>query len=667
MKGAPEADGWRPGLRFAGLVLLVVPFLPLKRLFGPLEGAGPLVGPGEWALGLAIFAVLAWLLARLLPEAATRRPFAAVTVRGDGASGRWAGVSLAVLAALLLAVSWLVFRHRPLLIDSIVQYFQGEIFASGRIVARPPPLPAFFETQNMILDPGGWYSQYPPLHPALLALGLRIGAAWAVPVALSLGSALLLYRFTSRAYDRGTARLALLLLLFCPFFWFMGASFMNHVSEFFFACLFLYLFERWDATGRAAWLPAAGVALGLGFLSRPLTALALGAAFGVVGLLAARRRGRLVHLPLGALGFGAAAALLLWFDWRTTGHPFLPGYVKLWGTSHGLGFHATPWGGVHTPIAGLRNELLDLSLLNLFLFEWPVPALLPLGGALAAGWLDRAWDRRLLLAFLALPAAYFFYWHRDTYLGPRFLYAGIAMLLPLTARSIREAAERLQGVRIGPTPSFRVDGSHAALLLVGLATAYSVAYGIPGRFRVYATGMAKVKVDLVGRARAVGLTEGLIFVPVSWGNRLTAQLRALGVPASRVERAYRSVGHCELDSLLRTARRERWSSGRITERLAELGEDSVRLVRTAELNGDPTLRLRPDVPLSKECAGQIRYDRKGYDLYAPHLIENRPDLGGPFVVARDLRQRDGELRARYPSLPAYLYRAGEFRPLEGAP
>nr|MBA2565819.1 hypothetical protein [Gemmatimonadota bacterium] len=133
------------------------------------------------------------------------------------------------------------------------------------------------------------------------------------------------------------------------------------------------------------------------------------------------------------------------YNLLTTGNPWVPGYVKLWGPGHGLGFHETPWGDLHTPLAGLRNELVDLSLLNVFLFEWPVPSLLPLGLFLLAGWAVQPWDRRLVAGFLALPAVYFLYWHRDAFLGPRFLYAGLAFLIPLTARALCEGALRLRG------------------------------------------------------------------------------------------------------------------------------------------------------------------------------------------------------------------------------
>ena len=100
-----------------------------------------------------------------------------------------------------------------------------------------------------------------------------------------------------------------------------------------------------------------------------------------------------------------------------------------------MGFHTSPWGDSHTPLMGLRNELIDLGLLNSFLFEWAIPALLPLGAFLAMGLALRKWEGRLVLAFFAIPIAYFFYWHRDAFLGPRYLYEGLPFLMPLVAVS----------------------------------------------------------------------------------------------------------------------------------------------------------------------------------------------------------------------------------------
>ncbi|MFW6206838.1 MAG: glycosyltransferase family 39 protein [Gemmatimonadota bacterium] len=688
--------------RAAGVVLLSVPFLPLRPWFGPIDGAAALVSGGEWALGIGIFAVMAWLTVLLAGwwiapigrwERELRR----------GGTGSWLTAGLVLLAFLLVAASWIAFHRSPHLIDSVVQLFQAKIFASGALTAPSPPDGGFFSTLHMLVDEAGWYAQYPPGHAGLLAVGVAAGVPWLAPLVLSLGSAGLMYASARRVYGPACARLTLVLLVLCPFFWFMGASFMNHVSALFFVSLFLYLFVRWDGNGGAGWAVAAGAALGAGALIRPLTAVAVAVPFATFALVSgsrgktARRRSRggedgvtsgggpdapseedseedavsvaasddgrgwtglrgLGPVVLAGLGFAAVASLYLLYNAQTTGDPLVPGYLKLWGESHGLGFHETPWGGEHTPLTGLRNELVDLALLNLYLFEWPVPALLPVGAAFALGWTTEGWDRRLLVAFLAIPAAYFFYWHRDDFLGPRFLYSGLVFVLPLTARSLLEAADRLRGRAAQLGNLFRaVDAGAWMAVFLALCAGYAVFYGIPNRFRVYASDTPSMKADLRREAAGAGVDEGLVFVKVSWGNRILSRLRARGVSAGLATRAYRSVDHCDLHLLLE---RPPGDGGDRRALAAELERRIARddsLVRTDRLNDDPTLRLRPDRDLDPECREEVEYDRAGYTNYSPHLLVNSPDLSGDLVVARDLRDANRALVDQFSDLSPVLY------------
>src|SRR5205814_9638479 len=96
----------------------------------------------------------------------------------------------------------------------------------------------------------------------------------------------------------------------------------------------------------------------------------------------------------------------------------------------------SPWGEPHTPWTGLGDQLLNVSMLNEYLFESPVPGLAAVGAFFALGLGERRWDRRLLLLFLSLPAASSFYSHPDSYLAPRFPHSGLVFLLPLTARAL---------------------------------------------------------------------------------------------------------------------------------------------------------------------------------------------------------------------------------------
>lgn len=643
-------------VRGLGLLLILVPFVPLEPLFGPLDdGVGRPVPPAEWLLGLFVFGASGWLLARLLPRLPSALASSLRRLDTDPAGRRLPALLVGLLAVVLVTVSFLVFRHRPLLVDSVVQLFQAQIFATGRLSAPAPPDEAFFAVQHMLTHEGRWFAQYPPGHAALLALGVVAGAPWVVPVLLSLGTAFLLYRFAEAAWDERTARVTLALTLCAPFFWLMGASFMNHVTCLFFAALFLVAFERWEAGGPPAWALAAGLAIGAAGLARPLTALAVAAVFAPIGLAHAFRRRRPGSIALAAAGGLCAVALYAGWNAATTGDPFVPGYLELWGAAHGVGFHPSPWGEAHTPVAGLRNELLDLSLLSGLFLEWPIPALLPAGVYVTLTGGREPWDRRMVAGFLVIPAAYVFYWHRDAYLGPRFLYTGLLFLLPLTARAL---------LALGELPAGRLRLRQTALLVVAASFAYAAVYAVPRRVRSYGNSFASMKVDLPALARDAGVERGIVFVAVSWGNRLLARMRGAGVSASVAERTYRRVDHCELERLLRRARTEAWSPARLESALVAHPTGGMKL-EAGSPNGDPTLRLVPGRPLDPVCRDELSHDEGGYGNWLPYLTANDPGLDGAVLYVRDLRDLNLDLLTRRPGDPAWLHRPGELKRLPG--
>lgn len=655
----------RPGalLRIAGGVLVALPLVPLLEMFGPVPWASEYVPPGEWILGILVFCTVAGLIVylagdrlepagRWLSARIDRRPYGVVV-----------GAAAAVFGILLILVSRIAFDGGPVTVDGVVLLWQAKILASGMAVAPAPVEPAFFLITNTGIGEQGWFAQYPPAHPAALAAGVVAGAAWLVPVVLSVSTLLLLAGFARRAWGAVEARWTALLALLCPFALFLGASFLSHATALFCVAAFLYAFVRWESDGSPLAAVAAGVALGAAFLARPWTALAVAVPFAFIGVRSAHREGRWGTALAAVVGAVAVGALIFAWNAATTGDPMLPGYIALWGERHGLGFHATPYGEAHGPVQGLRNGMLGLSLLQSRLFEWPVPSLWPIGILFLAGWGHARWERRLLAAFLALPAAYALYWHQDALLGPRFLYASLAFALPLTARSLVVIGRR---IRARSETRFPVRLEILGGTLLFLCLAWTAAYAIPGRFQAYDSSWPSMKVDLAAQARAAGIERGLVFVPVSWGNRLIARMRGAGVPADVAETVYRRADHCDLQTVVDRAETEAWSGARLTEAVAALAATPDSLV-AVPLAGDPTLRLSSAriestgrVALEPECARQVRYDEIGYTIYAPHLLVNRPALDGPLVVARDLREENRVLIARFPDRPAYLWRGTRF-------
>jgi 4-amino-4-deoxy-L-arabinose transferase-like glycosyltransferase len=649
--------------RLIGIALFILPFIPLFSIFKGIKGVDYATTPGQWLLSLSIALPIAWFGNTAISDERADRLASKLSAAFGKVSPRLIALSFIAIAACLFLLTHFVFNYRPHLIDTIVQLFQAETFAAGRLKAVTPPLSGFFMTQHMLIDAGGWYGQYPPGHPALLAVAAFFGAPWICNILLTLGTCGMLYLSTKRIYSESSAQLLLLLMLFCPFLLFMGASYMNHVPTLFFVSTFLYFFIRWEQDSRGIWITCAGVALAAGFLCRPLTALAIGVPFACFSLSIVSQSKRYLHILFGLFGFLSLASVYFLFNKLTTGDPFLPGYLKLWGESHGLGFHISPWGKLHTPWTGLRNELTDLSTLHENLFESLLPGMWPI--ALFFIFYKRlsVWDKRLLIAFFALPTAYFFYWHRDAFLGPRFQYSSLAFILPLSARALMTGIPAASNSFLKIPGLFRaVRASHFLTSLVAVSLIYTITMGVPHRFAIMATSLKTLKFDITKEAKDQGIERGLIFIAVSWGNRLLAQLREFGLPASLAQKAYSYADHCLLQELLVQSQAKGLTANELIKEVEAILAKEEKLV-APRLNNDPTLRLRAGVRLTRRCTQELRYDQQGYGVYMGSLRGNTPTLDGPYIVVRDLRKRNFELMKKFPNYPAYLYRDKKFTPI----
>ncbi len=663
--------------RFAGLLLIVIPFIPLTRIFADIKGVNHAFTPLDWLYGCLIVAGVSWLVNLLVPSFLGRI--------GQLLSRIWRmiGPRLPLIAPWLIffaaaAISLFCFQHRPHLVDSVVQLFQAKIFLLARLWVPPPPEYAFFMTQHMVVAGGKWFSQYPPGYSLLLALGHMAHAAWMIDAALSVLTAYFICALTREIFDQESASLAALLLLLCPFFIFMGGGFMNHVPTLCFSSGAILFFQRWERSAALRHMLCAALLLGLAFLCRPLDAVIIGACLGAFLLPGFLARGKerktlLLQLLGGALLCSAAGSLFFIYNAETTGDPFLPGYIKQWGEGHNLGFHKDPWGYDHTPLRGLRNELVDIGLLHEFLFETPIPGMIFLGFYLLCAPKISRWEGRLLSGFFAIPATYFFYWHRDSFLGPRFLYLGLVFLIPLMSKALKECTVLLNGKifnaggTLSPIPAKNIF--HTAL---GLSVIYALTMGVPLRFGICASSFQSMKIDVIAEAKAQGIHDGLIFIPVSWGSRMLGALRELEVPANVAQESYSFNDHCLLQELIDAARQGNVRGQMLVDELTKLQQRKVRIVsvnksqvKFADIaNGDASLKLSPDMPVKPRCVEELLYDRAGYTNFMPFLADNEPLLDGAFVIANDLRGRNTELMRRYPGKGAYLYRKGVFEKMK---
>ena len=124
----------------------------------------------------------------------------------------------------------------------------------------------------------------------------------------------------------------------------------------------------------------AGLFIGLAANVRPFTAVAVVSPFALYGVYRmVKEPGRLVpRFLLMVACAGGVASLTLVYNQLTNGDPLLFGYVVKWGKGHEIGFGKSGWGAQHTPIRGLFNTGNDTNLVNKFLYEWPLPAFLPI-------------------------------------------------------------------------------------------------------------------------------------------------------------------------------------------------------------------------------------------------------------------------------------------------
>jgi hypothetical protein len=566
-------------------------------------------------------------------------------------SGKIYAVLLSLAAAALAAVvSVLAFERNPHILDTMAQLFQARIFAAGQLSAPVPERLEFFVGQYLVQNGGRWFSQYPPGHSAFLALGLWMGVPWLVnPLALA-GTVLLVYGIARRLLGERTGRLAAALYSLSPFVLLMSGSYMNHVTAALFLTLTFYAVVRVVEDGAGGWwIAAAGAAMGVAVAIRPLEAVAWTAA---LALWLAVRRGWSWALAFGGM-CGVAVTPLLAYNAYTTGHALRFGYTLLWGAGHGLGFHPDPWGEPFTPLRSFANTAFDLQRLNVDLLGWPLPSLLFLLLALAVAGRDQRVGKSagILVALLvAAPVAYFFYWHHDSYLGPRFLYASLVPAVLLTASGIGSLDRCLARRRL------------VLRIVVASAVGYALAAALPRNAGVVAGMAPDFNLHPDVQAERAGIDEtAVVFVKVGWGSRLAARLRGWEIPANDVERSLHAVDGCRIqlalddaDSLAALGHDPALAGAELRRRLAAWR--SADLAVSAGQFADAGVRLDSTQPLAARCRAEARWDESGFIRFEPFVWRNDPWLRRGVIYARYLSlERNQELKRQFAGRRAYLY------------
>jgi hypothetical protein len=537
-----------------------------------------------------------------------------------------------------------VFSGRPLLIDEIVQLIQARIFASGHLWLPVAAHREFFSILHVVDTGDKVYSQFPPGGPAMLALGELVRAPWLVgPACGAISVALFarLVRFTDPSASPLFHMGATLLFAVTPFGAFMFGSHMNHATALMWILLSVVALATvaMDVSRRrTAWAFACGFGLGAAASIRPLDAFAFAmpAAAWLLALAWHDRR-RWIDVVVAGVGVAIPFGAMMWVNAQSTGSPLLFGYEVLWGKAHGLGFHAAPWGAVHTPSRGLELISLYVTRLQTYLFETPFPALVPAIAALAMTRKLSPLDRYLLVSAIFLGGLYFAYWHDGFFLGPRFVFPWLPVLVLWTARL--PVLVRRGALSIGVN----------AALATGVVLACTAS--LPVRLAQYRGALTSMRVDYAAESRSAGVRDALVFVRESWGAQIVTRMWERGVSRSAAAALYSLVDACALDRALRAIESDDVRGADAEARLAPLLADSAR-VRSSPLSPDSTEKILPGSRYDQTCITRINQDRTGYTHLAPILLERSSGN----VYARDLQARDSLLLAEYPAQPVYLFR-----------
>ena len=258
--------------------------------------------------------------------------------RGAGES-RWKLPPVRLQAAVFVLVAaplaWYWGRGQTVSDESGYR-FQARLFASGTIAAEAPPirLDAFPRVRNNeipfagdILYAGRWFSKYPPGWPAVLALAEQLRAGWLASLLLSGGILVLTGTLAKLAFDRTTARLAVLLSIASPYFLYNSMGYLSHpLCGVLVAAAAYFCLAGIRGRSRAAFW-AMFAALAMAAQVRPFTAFCVGLVLGPCALWAVRKERAMAAAVLsagivcGACAIGGAAIYnhaLTGSYWRST-------------------------------------------------------------------------------------------------------------------------------------------------------------------------------------------------------------------------------------------------------------------------------------------------------------------------------------------------------------
>jgi 4-amino-4-deoxy-L-arabinose transferase-like glycosyltransferase len=337
-------------------------------------------------------------------------------------------------------LSKIFFQHIPWIDDSIVQFVQAKFLLHGHLYGASPPFPEFFPMKFMVND-GKWYSQYPPGHMILLAIGHWFQNPELINPLLGALTGMAVYFLAKEVYGKHVAKIAIILAALCAYIIIFSSEYMNDATSLLTGTIFLWGYYRILHKPRE--MPAAviaGNALGYCFITRPDAAFALALPAGIYALYLMVRQTKNYLYPFLAIGglFSCYVIFQLYYNHITTGDALMFGYQKV----HGIGYNPFAKETIANTFSAqyLYDNLVfnhqRANYFNRILFEWPIPSMALV--ALTLGLRSKHRDDRLLLATIvwAFASRMFFLTKHDIGWGPRYLYEIDGILLVLCAKGL---------------------------------------------------------------------------------------------------------------------------------------------------------------------------------------------------------------------------------------
>lgn len=282
-----------------------------------------------------------------------RRSGASEKTRPSSLSRGWSPLFLPSLlifsgASYFLVGYFVGARFVPTAHDEYAYLFQAKTFAAFRLYYPAHPLGEFLQAFHILTEPV-YASKYPPGHALFLVPGVWINFPAIVPILTSVASLALLFRLTTYISGHWMALATTAVFAFSPAQVLQATSFFSMGTSLFCVLVFLLNIMLWMEHSRWSHALFAGFGLGMAFLTRPYSALAVGTPviayclFTTVknGLSSQRSRTRqllgMLTVPL------TAVVLLLLYNRALVGDPLKfpwSEYAVQYIPADGLGFSA---------------------------------------------------------------------------------------------------------------------------------------------------------------------------------------------------------------------------------------------------------------------------------------------------------------------------------------